>query len=406
MKRDAYKFVERWESWKKKNFSKTPKGIKKEDWKIFIEFLKDMELGINTPVGMNGKRGAGTLLNLSSHNIFFLKNFKKPLIKVTRKDLHNLEDKVGKGFIKKRNGEPFSQFGNYIKDFKVLWHWLQRTKKVKEDITNNLSAKTKKPSWVYLTEEQIKLFFNKLNSDMRALCFFMYDSGARVTEANSLKIENFSKDFKEVHIPDEVSKTFGRTINLKNCSQLVGEYVKDHDLKPSDYLFMNRNLFTMNKYLKYHCGKLFGKDKVSSPKSKGLYGNFTLYDIRHNSACFFANRYPTQKGLMYRFGWKNSDKIEYYTEFLGKTDELTDLDMIIGEDKTKLIKLEQAYEDLKKNSVSVGDVEKMIDENNAFLNQLVKTYSPALEKLQKFEQMIAKLQKLKKMSLSSEKRPQ
>src|SRR3989344_8674489 len=280
MKRDAYKFAERWETWKQNNF-KSIKGIKREDHKLLIEFLKDMELGLNTPVGMNGKRGAGTLLNLSSHNLFFLRNFKKPLLKITKKDLHELEDNVTRGVIKKRNGETFAQFGNYIKDFKVLWHWLQRTKKVKEDITNNISSKTTKPSWVYLSEEQIKTFFNKLNADMRVICWFMYDSGARVTESNSLKIENFSKDFTQVDIPDEVAKTFGRTINLKLCSQYIKEYVKEHNLKPSDYLFMNRGLFGINKYLKYHCGKLFGKDKVSHPKVKGLYKEFTLYDIRH-----------------------------------------------------------------------------------------------------------------------------
>ena len=334
MKRDAYKFAERWETWKQNNF-KSIKGIKREDHKLLIEFLKDMELGLNTPVGMNGKRGAGTLLNLSSHNLFFLRNFKKPLLKITKKDLHELEDNVTRGVIKKRNGETFAQFGNYIKDFKVLWHWLQRTKKVKEDITNDISAKTSKPSWVYLSEEQIKTFFNKLNADMRVLCWFMYDSGARVTEANSIKIENFSKDFTQVDIPDEVAKTFGRTINLKLCSQLVKEYVKEHNLKPSDYLFMNRGLFGINKYLRYHCGKLFGKDKVSHPKVKGLYKEFTLYDIRHNSSCYWLNRYPTHKGLMYRMGWKGADKIEYYSEFLGVRDELTDDNMVLGEDKNK-----------------------------------------------------------------------
>lgn len=370
MKRDAYKFAERWDNWKQNHLNKVPRGIRREDWKILIDFLKDMELGINTPLGMNGKRSPGTLLNLSSHNIFFLKNFNKPLLKLTKKDLHLLEDKIARGLIKKRNDKPFSQFGNYIKDFKVFWHWIQRTKNIQEDITNNLSSKTSKPHWVYLTEEQAKLFFNKLNSDMRALCWFMYDSGARVTEANSLKIENFSKDFKEVCIPDEVAKTFGRTINLKLSSQLLSEYVKEHDLKPSDYLFMNRGLFGINKYLKYHCGKLFGKDKVSNPKAKGVYANFTLYDIRHNSSCYWLNRYPTHKGLMYRFGWKNADKIEYYSEFLGVKDELKDIDMVIGEDKTKLIVLDEKVAKLEKqNEVLLSHFEAYQD----LLNDIAET---------------------------------
>jgi len=380
VKRDAYKFAERWESWKQEYF-KSMKGIRREDHKLLVEFLQDMELGLNTPTGMNGKRGPGTLLNLSSHNLFFLRNFKKPLVKLTKKDLHALEDKVSRGEIKKRNGEPFTQFGNYIKDFKVLWHWLQRTKKVSEDITSDLSAKTKKPSWVYLSEEQIKKFFNNLNFDMRVLCWFMYDSGARVTEANSIKIENFSNDFTEVDIPDEVAKTFGRTIKLKICSQLVKEYIKAHDLKPSDYLFMNRGLFAINKYLKYHCGKRFGKDKVSSPKSKGLYGQFTLYDIRHNSSCYWLNRYPSQKGLMYRFGWKDPDKIQYYSEFLGVADEITDNDMVIGEDRNKIYKLEsELQEERKERQRLQANVDERLKRIDKFLEIIGKDDSEMLPK--------------------------
>ncbi len=345
MKRDAYKFAERWEGFKKNNF-KSVEGVRTADHKLLIEFLKDMELGLNTPLGRNGKRGAGTLLNLASHNILFLRNFDKPLTKVTKKDVHELEDKITRGIIKKNNGENFAQFGNYIKDFKVFVGWLVRTQKIKENITIDISAKTTKPSWVFLSEEQIKQFFNKLSFDMRVVCWFMYDSGSRVTEANSLKIENFSKDFTEVNIPDEVSKTFGRTISLKLCSQFLKEYVKEHKLKSGDYLF-RKDLWTMNKYLKYNCAKMFGKEKVSNPKCKGLYGNFTLYDIRHNATCYWLNRYPTHKGLMYRFGWKRADKIDYYSEFLGVRDELTDDNMVIGEDKNKVYKLEGEVDKLK-----------------------------------------------------------
>jgi len=337
MKRDAYKFDDRWTAWKKNNF-KSIEGINNQSHKLLIEFLKDMELGLNTPLGRNGKRTAGTLLNLAQHNLLFLQNFKKPITQVSKLDLHNFEDKISKGKIKRKRGGNFTQFGNYLKDFKVWIHWMLRTKNITEDITSDISSKTTKPSWVYLSEEDIKSFFNKLNFDMRVICWFMYDSGARVTEANSLKIENFSKDFTEVDIPDEVAKTFGRTINLKLCSTYLKEYVKELKLKPSDYLFQ-KDLFAMNKYLKYNCVKLFG-DKVSNPKSKGLYGNFTLYDIRHNSSCYWLNRYPTQKGLMYRFGWKSAGKIEYYSAFLGIQDEITDTDMIVGEDKNKVYKLE------------------------------------------------------------------
>jgi len=340
MKRDPYKNKERWDNWKEAHFDKSPKGIKKEDWKILIEFLKDMELGINVPKEKKGKREPGTLLNLSSHNKFFLMHFKKHLIKLTKKDLHQLEKEVLEGKILKQNGKKFTSFGNYIKDFKVFWNWGLRRGLFKENIIEDISSKVNKPSWVYLTEEQIKELFNKLSFDYRVICFFLYDSGMRVTEFNSIQVKDFNEDFTQVTISDEVAKTFGRTINLKLSSELIKEYVKQHDLQPDDYI-SQKQVFTINKYLRYHCSKLFGKTKVSHPKSRGKYGEFTMYDIRHNSSVFWFNKYPTHKGIMYRFGWRKADKIEYYSEFLGVSDEISDGDMIIGEDKNKIIKLEE-----------------------------------------------------------------
>jgi integrase len=350
MKRDGYNFIKKWESWKENNFNKVPVGIRKEDYKIFIEYLKDMELGLNVPADRKGKRGAGTLLNLSSHVLFFLRHFDKPLLKLTKEDVAKLERKIDEGHIKKRTGEKFGAFGNYIKDFKAFWSWMIRTEKVSKNILIYSTSKTDKPAWVYLTEEETKDFFNNLLPYYRAICWFMYDTGARVTEANSIQIKHFSKDFKQVTIPDEASKTFGRTINLKLCSDFIKSWVKSNDLKDEDFLF-SKDLFAMNKYLKIHSGKRFGKDKVSHPIAKGKYNQFTLYDIRHNSACFWLNRYPTHSALMYRMGWKNADKVDYYTGFLGQSDKLTDADMIVGEDKSKLYELESEVKKLKEDRI-------------------------------------------------------
>ena len=366
MKRDPYKTKERWGDIKN-NFNKIPKGIRKEDWKILLSYLKDMELGMNVPKEKKGKRTEGTLLNLMSHNRLFLENFKKPLSKLTKKDLHNFEKDINDGIIKKKNGQKYSAFGNYIKDLKAFWGWGIRTGRFKENILEDMTSKTNKPNWVFLTEEQIKKLFNNLSFDYRVYCFFLFDSGMRVTEANSIQIKDFNKDFTQVSISDEISKTFGRDINLKLSSQLLKEYVKEYNLKQDDYLFQKK-VFTINKYLRYHCGKLFGKDKVSNPKSKGLYKNFTMYDIRHNSSCFWFNKYPTHKGLMYRFGWRKADKIEYYSQFLGVSDEITDSDMVVGEDKDKIYKLESESKKLKEEFSNFK--QKIKDELEFFKNSL------------------------------------
>jgi hypothetical protein len=67
---------------------------------------------------------------------------------------------------------------------------------------------------------------------------------------------------------------------------------------------------------------------------------------------------------MYRFGWRKADKIEYYSHFLGVSDEIVDSDMVVGEDKNVIEKLKKDNEDLKK------DFEEF---KNVFVQDLTKT---------------------------------
>lgn len=360
MKLDIYKNIERWESWKEAHYNSIPSDVRKEDWKLLVEFLKDMELGINVPKEKKGKRDPGTLLNLSSHNLLFLRNFKKPLTKLTKLDLHNFENQITQGKIKKKNGKDYTAFGNYIKDFKVFWNYLLRTNKVKENIVSDITSKTDKPAWVYLNEEQIKHLFNNLSFDYRVYCWFLYDSGMRVTEALNIKIKDLTDDYTKVTISEESAKTFGRTINLKLCTQYLSQFITMNNLKSEDYL-IRKKAFNINKYLRRNCLKVFG-DRESHPKARGNYKQFTMYDIRHNSVCYWFNRYPTAKGLMYRFGWRKADKIEYYSEFLGVADEIKDSDLVIGEDKNKLVKLESQVQELTQKLKEWDDMKDFIKE--------------------------------------------
>ena len=54
---------------------------------------------------------------------------------------------------------------------------------------------------------------------------------------------------------------------------------------------------------------------------------------------------------MYRMGWNRQEMILYYSEFLGLSDEISDEDMVLSEDKNKLVKIE----------------EQMKEQNNLFL---------------------------------------
>jgi hypothetical protein len=48
--------------------------------------------------------------------------------------------------------------------------------------------------------------------------------------------------------------------------------------------------------------KVLGKDRI-----------IKMYDFRHSSCCYWLPRYKSENALKYRFGWKKSDMISYYS---------------------------------------------------------------------------------------------
>jgi len=166
--------------------------------------------------------------------------------------------------------------------------------------------------------------------DLQIIMIVLFDAGCRVTELLNIQIKDFGNDFKELTIKEESAKTFGRKIKLMFCSEQIKNYVKELNLKSEDYLIKksssmaNRELRTVGK-------KVLGEERV---KEK----NLTMYDFRHSSACFWVVRYKSESALKYRFGWRKSEMIHYYTEFLGMTDTINEGDLYINVTKTELEK--------------------------------------------------------------------
>ena len=90
-----------------------------------------------------------------------------------------------------------------------------------------------------------------------------------------------------------------------------------------------------NKYLQRLAKKLFG-DAVSEAGQK--YSQLTMYDFRHCSCCYWLPRYKSESALKYRFGWKKSDKIHYYSEMLGMKDTISEEDLLVDVTKTEMEK--------------------------------------------------------------------
>lgn len=77
MKFDPYKHKERYLTWKN-SLGENIQGISKENFKIFLEYLFDIEQGLNVASGSKkGSRSYIHLNNLRQRVLFLLRNFEE-----------------------------------------------------------------------------------------------------------------------------------------------------------------------------------------------------------------------------------------------------------------------------------------------------------------------------------------
>ena len=169
----------------------------------------------------------------------------------------------------------------------------------------------------------------------------------------NIKVSDLFNDCKELNIRDEISKTFGRKIKLLLCADMLREYIKNMNLSHDSYLF-NINPTSVNKYLKRLAFKLFG---ANFSEAGAKYSEISMYDFRHVSCCYWLPRYKSESALKYRFGWKKSDKIHYYSELLGMKDTIAEEDMLVDTTKTEIEKRLAKSE--KKNEMLEDELRQM-----------------------------------------------
>ena len=343
MRINPYKSEEKYKEWKENAFDTLSSGYGNDNARILLKYLNDMEQGTN--IGINSKKGARSYIRLNSIKYKLIFVIKKCLelydlndiTKINENQIHELFTKMRNREILKRNGDEYLSTGDYVKVFKAFWHWWMKTNRKEGiaiyDITIDLDTHIKKPKWSYLTEEEVSKLADYVKPKYRALIYFLIDSGIRSpTELINVKVSDFDDVSGKLNIRDETSKTFGRKIQLLISTEMLKKYIKDEKLKQDDYLF-NICPTVANRYIKRNCKKLFGDNTTPGGKK---YSETTLYDFRHIACCYWLNRYKNEHGLKYRFGWKKSDKIYYYSEFIGKEDTITKEDLLTNTTKTEI----------------------------------------------------------------------
>ena len=369
MKFDPHKNKEKWENWKKQNYSGIS-GISDYNSEIILKYLNDMELGINISItNKKGSRSPTRLNSLKNRMVLLAKHFEKrydldKITNISEEQLIGFFTKMRSGEIRKANNGIYKSVRDYAKIFKAFWHWHEKVEKKKnneiKDITIYLDTSGTKPEWCYLNEKQVRQLCENAQYDYKVLIWFLFDSGIRSpTELMNIRVSDLYKDFKELNIRDEISKTFGRRIKLMLCSEILKEYVESKKFKQEDYIF-RKNHEVINRYLKRLGKSVFG-DKPSLAGKK--YSQLTMYDFRHISCCYWLPRYKSESALKFRFGWKKSDKIHYYSELLGMRDTISEEDMLIDLTKTEI----------EKRLVSAENENKMLrDEMDAIRVQMNK----------------------------------
>jgi integrase len=273
---------------------------------------------------------------------------------VTEEQIIKFFNAMRNGTIKRLDGNCYQSIVDFVKPFKAFWHWHMKVNKKRgieiADITQDIDASNCKPRWVYLTQDQVKQLCDNAKPEYKVLILFLYDTGIRSpTELINVHVSDLYEDFKKLNIRQEIAKkgSFGRTINLMLCSETLKQYITSKGMQNNDSIFPISPM-VVNQYLKRLAKRVLG-EKVSLAGKP--YSDLTLYDFRHCSCCYWLPRYKSESALKYRFGWKKSDKIHYYSELLGMKDTISEDDMLIDMSKTEierhLVKTEQENKVLK-----------------------------------------------------------
>lgn len=356
---DIYGHKERYENWKANN---SDDELTKKNRDILIQYLTDMETGNN--VAKVSKKGARsyTQLNKLRQRLSWMMNQLQArgvpdITKIESKQLTRLLTDMETGVLANRSGEAYRSTDSYASVIKSFWHWWMKINRKKgaydiEDVTEDLSTRAPERKFVYFTKEQLDQMLPYFEEDQQVILLFMFDSLIRYpTEIKSLRVKDIYEQQGDtwLNIPQEVSKTIGRTLNLAYCGEAIQKYIQRKGLKEQDRLFEFSHYY-LNRKLKTVAVQIFG-DRVSHPKAGGKFSEITGYDFRHSGAAHFrilAHQNPGEisiDALRQRGGWTDFEMLNYYTKLIGLDGKIDKSGLIIKQDRHKL---EAELEELKK----------------------------------------------------------
>lgn len=359
---DPLKRQQLYDNWKKKYIDRI-EGISKVNSDIILQFIRDMEKGINVAKrSKKGRRSPSRLNSLSYHlkRIAELseEHHNKNLPDLAREEAHDLFDDMKSGRILTKAGGRYVSPDDYIKDFICFWNWFRKIESLKRerdiiekgetnrkeifDIVEYLDRSRKDNSFVYFTYDELKKILPHLNKDYQVLALFLFDSIVRSpSEISNIYVNDLSFEGDDVYVTvrEEISKTYARKFNLILCEDALKEYIQRNKLGPDDVLFPFYKMPTFNKTMQKAFIKVFGDVMTEGQKS---FSEITGYAFRHSGACHLRSlKGISMDKLMVRGGWASLKRINYYTRFLGCDGRIDKEDIInqssLNEDLIRLV---------------------------------------------------------------------
>jgi integrase len=282
--------------------------IADEDKRDLHRFLQDLALGkVNRGKRISEGRQIKYLYVLKTP----LRFFKKPISKITLKDMERFETDLSLDVIRTYRGTPFSASTktDIRKLLRIYLKWKLGDTERYRKICGWLDTSAPKKTPDYLTEKQIMALYDACQtSAQRFLICILFDGGMRAEEFHNIRYEDIrlpsaNENYVKITLKAEYSKTAGRTISLfwKHSLDAVRAYVSEREksgIRPGDPIFAAR--YDAMRQLLIRLGR------------RVLNRTIGYHLFRHSSATYYASKLNRQQ-LCYRYGWRfSSDMPDTY----------------------------------------------------------------------------------------------
>ncbi len=252
MKIDPYKHKEQYLKWKDKAQEKGIGDITQDNSKIIIQYLVDMENGINVASSsVKGSRSYIRLNTLRQKLRFFALKFQKlynlsKITEISENQLCRFFSDMRNGTIRKQNGAIYQSTAYFVKNFKSFWHWWMKVNRKQGKEIKDIRDQVIKETAVNLEKQKGTAkgieFEEEVYSTLQTLASY-YENTVELTGTQSkvgskkgdilIELENKKKVI--IECKDSSSYSTKKTIDEINAS------IQNRNASFGIFLFAKRN---------------------------------------------------------------------------------------------------------------------------------------------------------------------